>query len=99
VAVAEALAHCIPAVVSQSAPWPELEAEGCGWWVKHDLPSLTQALNAAMSAPAELLEAMGRKGRLWMERDFVWRTIADRMASAYRWRLEGGGSPEWVRVS
>ncbi len=98
-AVAEALAHRIPAVVSQSAPWPRLEAEGCGWWVKHDVPSLTRALNAAMSVPADLLEAMGRKGRLWMERDFVWKTIADRMASAYRWRLEGGGSPEWVRVS
>lgn len=99
VAVAEALAHGIPAIVSQGAPWPGLEAEGCGWWVKHDVPSLTQALNMAMSVPPDLLEAMGRKGRSWMERDFVWRTIADRMASAYRWRLEGGGSPEWVRIS
>ncbi|MCB1815372.1 MAG: glycosyltransferase [Candidatus Competibacteraceae bacterium] len=97
--VAEALAHGCPTVVSQGAPWSGLEVEGCGWWVKHDVPSLTTALDSAMSMPAALLQEMGMKGRFWMERDFGWDSIAERMETTYRWLREGGNCPEWVRKS
>ena len=95
--VAEALAHGCPAVVSRGAPWSGLESEGCGWWVGHDVPELTAALDVAMSSPEGRLVDMGRKGRAWMERDFGWNSVAQRMEAAYRWVLDGGEAPSWVR--
>lgn len=96
--VAEALAHGCPAVVSQGAPWSGLETEGCGWWVEHDAPRLTAALAAAMSLSPGQLAAMGLKGRAWMERDFGWDSVAQRMEAAYRCVVEGGAPPMWVNL-
>lgn len=95
--VAESLAHGCPAVVSKGAPWAGLEIEGCGWWVGHEVPALAAALDAAMSLPDGELANMGRKGRAWMERDFGWDSVAQRMEAAYRWILDGGEVPQWVR--
>lgn len=95
--VAEALAHSTPAVVSRCAPWSGLETEGCGWWIEHDVPTLTAALDCAMSMPSSHLAAMGRNGRAWMERDFGWESIARRIESGYRWLIDGGAPPECVR--
>lgn len=98
IVVAEALAHSTPAVVSRGAPWSGLETEGCGWWIEQDVPTLTGALDCAMSMPASQLAEMGRKGRAWMERDFGWESIARRMESGYRWLIDGGAPPECVRL-
>jgi glycosyltransferase involved in cell wall biosynthesis len=96
--VAEALAHGCPAVVSQGAPWAGLEAEGCGWWVSHDVATLTQTLDEAMRLPRDRLAAMGEMGRDWMQRDFGWPSVAERMEAAYHWAINGGSKPEWVRL-
>lgn len=96
--VAEALAHGCPAVASKGAPWSGLETEGCGWWVDHEVSELTSALGAAMSLSSEQLVAMGRNGRDWMERDFGWDSIAQRMEAAYRWVVDGGELPDCVRI-
>ncbi len=96
--VAEALAHECPAVVSQGAPWAGLETEGCGWWIKHDVDTLTSTLDSAMSLPTEQLAEMGRHGRQWMARDYGWDSIAKRMEASYRWLLDGGERPEWIRI-
>ena len=96
--VAEALAHNCPAVVSRGAPWSGLKRAGCGWWIEHDVPTLTAVLDAAMSLPSQELEMMGIKGRDWMERDFGWKAIAHRMGAAYRWLIEGGAPPDYVKL-
>lgn len=96
--VAEALAHGCPAVVSRGAPWPGLVAEDCGWWVDNELAVLTGALNDAMRNSPEVLAAMGERGRLWMERDYSWLAIAERMEAAYSWLLGAQPRPTCVRV-
>ena len=98
--VAEALAHGCPAVVSQGAPWPFLEREGCGWWISNDVDgrSIAVALDAAMRQPREQLAAMGQQGRAWMEREFSWASVGERMEIAYRWLLSGGHPVEFVRI-
>lgn len=96
--VAEALAHGCPVVVSRGAPWAGLETEGCGWWVNNSVESLVEALDAAMNLPQTQLAAMGLQGRAWMERDFGWAAIGQKMDAAYRWLLSGGDLPAWVRL-
>lgn len=96
--VAEALAHGCPAVVSRGAPWPELESEGCGWWVDNSVPTLATTLDVAMRLPPDQLLAMGMRGRAWMERDFGWTAIGQKMDMAYRWLLTGGERPAWVMI-
>lgn len=97
-AVAEALAHGCPAVVSRGAPWAGLESERCGWWVDHDVTSLAAALRQAMSLQQGKLAEMGARGRLWMERDYGWNSVAQRMEEAYRWTLGTGPAPQTVRL-
>lgn len=97
-AVAEALSHECPAVVSHGAPWEGLVTEGCGWWIPNDVNSLRNTLAAAMALPATVLHAMGAKGQMWMARDFSWDAVAASMEAGYRWLLEGGTPPDCVRV-
>lgn len=99
VAVAEALAHGCPVMVTRGAPWSGLEREGCGWWVTRDLGEITRVLDGAMQTPAEDLHAMGAKGRAWMARDFAWPAIGRDMDSAYRWVMQGGQRPSCVHLS
>lgn len=96
-AVAEALAHACPAIVSRGAPWAGLVSEGCGWWIEQDVAALGAALHHAMSLPSVELSAMGARGRQWMERDYGWESVAARMEEAYRWVLDGGPVPATVR--
>ena len=97
-AVAEALAHGCPAIVSRGAPWSGIERERCGWWVRHDGSELVAALDAAMSLSPERLAEMGRRGRAWMERDFGWDSVAGRMEASYKWLLGAGTMPDCVRL-
>ena len=97
--VAEALAHACPVVVSRGAPWAAAESEGCGWWVYNDIPSLTEALDKAMRLSAEQRENMGSAGRDWMQREYSWSSVAERMESAYAWVLQGGTPPDFVLES
>ncbi len=98
--VAEALAHACPVVVSRGAPWSGLEDAGCGWWVSNEVTPLTHALDIAMRLSGEQRQRMGKAGREWMQRDFSWASVAERMEQAYRWVLDGSktaAKPEWVR--
>lgn len=97
-AVAEALAHAVPAVVARGAPWAGLETEGCGWWVANDVATLAGALDAAMRLQQTKLDAMGMAGRRWMERDFSWTAVAGRIEAAYEWVLGHGPQPSCVRA-
>ena len=98
--VAEALSHACPVIASTGTPWEGLVREDCGWWVDNDVPALAAALDSAMrQSPAHLRE-MGQRGRRWMQRDFSWASVAERMEAAYAWLLAGasGQAPAWVRA-
>jgi glycosyltransferase involved in cell wall biosynthesis len=97
-AVAEALAHGCPAVVGTGAPWAGLRTEECGWWVEITVESLKNTLSSAFGRSREELQVMGERGRKWMEREYGWSSIAQKMNVAYQWLCKGGERPEFVRV-
>jgi glycosyltransferase involved in cell wall biosynthesis len=96
--VAESLACCTLVISTKGAPWAGLEANGCGWWIDHGPEAMAAALREAMALSPSERQAMGARGRAWMERDFGWPGIAEQMLSVYRWMIDGGDVPNSVRV-
>jgi glycosyltransferase involved in cell wall biosynthesis len=94
--VAEALAHATPVIVSKAAPWKDVEALECGWWIDPRPDALAECVSQALSLAPEGLVEMGAAGREWMVRDFSWRGAAAQMLDVYRWVAGRGGPPECV---
>ncbi len=98
--VAEALAAGTPVIATRGTPWSGLERERCGWWVEPSAAALSETLLAATLLPASELQAMGERGRAWMERDYGWKPIAAQAEATYRW-LDAGmpeaETPRFVR--
>lgn len=95
-AVAEALAAGTPAIVTRGAPWAGLEQQGAGWWIDIGVDSLVACLEDALSHSPESLAEIGQNGRRWMEAEFSWARVGQRMVETYRWILDGGNKPNWV---
>jgi len=57
---------------------------------------LAVALKDMMAMSDSEREAMGERGRRWIERDFSWQGIGFKMKKAYEWLLGAGERPEWV---
>ena len=86
-------------IASRGTPWDGLVKERCGWWVEIGVGPLAVALKEAMRMSGDERMGMGRRGRDWIERDFSWSSVANKMISAYSWLLHGGNRPSHVIVS
>lgn len=98
VAVAESLAAGTPVVVTKGAPWKGVIENDAGWWCDVDEDSITEALCDAMGNSRCRLSRMGENGRNWMARDFAWSAQAMKLRLTYEWIVNGGDTPEWVRL-
>ena len=96
--VAEALAAGTPAIVTTGAPWSGLVKQGAGWWIDIGVDPMVACLEQALATTPTRLEEMGRVGREWMLRDYSWERIGAQLSWVYRWLLEGGEPPPWVRL-
>jgi glycosyltransferase involved in cell wall biosynthesis len=98
ITIAEALAHGVPVITTRGAPWAGLIEQRCGWWIEPAEGPLTACLREVLAMPSTELSQYGDRGRAWMERDFSWPRIAERMRDTYLWMLGGGPPPDWVRI-
>lgn len=98
IAVAEALAHGTPVVTTTGTPWHGLVARQAGWWVEPAQEPIEGALRSAMGLPLGELEAMGQRGRAWMQADYGWHQIGVQMGATYDWLQGEGDKPGFVRV-
>ena len=80
-AIAEALAAGVPALVTNTTPWAELESRGAGWCVPWD--NFDAALRHALALSPEDLTAAGRRGRSWMSEAFTWEQSARLLVDFY----------------
>ena len=97
--VAEALASGTPAIVTKGAPWQGLESNKAGWWIDIGVEPLFKSLEKAMSLSSQELQSMGMNGRHWMEMDFGWKGIGQRMLETYQWLCNNGENPQHVRMN
>ncbi|MDX8347927.1 glycosyltransferase [Cognatiyoonia sp. IB215446] len=81
IAVAEALAHGVPAITTTDTPWTGLDQQGCGRCItlsQHDLADVI------MDVAEGDLHAMGMRGRAWMQRAYSPAAMVDQFAALYR---------------
>lgn len=99
IAIAEALAHKTPVITTIHTPWHNLNKNQCGWCIPATQDALIQALQTSLSIPSATLDEMGTTGRIWMENDFSWPEIAQKMEAVYNWLLEEGDIPQSIQNS
>jgi glycosyltransferase involved in cell wall biosynthesis len=97
IVVAEALAAGVPVITTTGAPWSDLEARDCGWWVDPNEEAIADALGMALTLEPDQRKAMGRRGRRLVEERYSWEGVAAQMREAYQWVLKGGTPPDCVR--
>lgn len=83
IVVAEALACGTPVITTTGTPWQELNTHHCGWWIDLDHSQLAEALRRLMETPADMLEAMGRRGRDLIMNHYTDRQVAEAMMRVY----------------
>lgn len=81
IVVAEALAHGLPVLTTQSTPWQDVERHGCGRCI--DLPGSNLAAEIESLAAGDL-RAMGARGRVWVRRAFATSAMVDAFEALYR---------------
>lgn len=96
IVIAEALSYSVPVITTRGAPWQTLVTNGCGWWVEPTAESIAQAIHEAVALPDAERHAMGKRGRNFVENEFSWKLVAEKMLNAYKWILGHGPKPSCI---
>jgi glycosyltransferase involved in cell wall biosynthesis len=80
--IAEALAQGVPALVTDTTPWQDLNDVGGGGCVPWEW--YTDALRAATAESRETLRAQGARARSWVLARYSWETTARTLADFYK---------------
>jgi glycosyltransferase involved in cell wall biosynthesis len=88
-AIAEALANGVPAVVTDTTPWSELNGNGAGWCVPW--ADYGAAIRAATSEGLDSLRRRGTIASEWVVREYSWERAAQRLSEFYV-RLRSGAA-------
>lgn len=84
IVVAEALACGTPVITTKGAPWADLTARGCGWWIDRSAENLAAALKQALALTAAERERMGRAGRRLVEEKYSAEKMARSIYELYQ---------------
>jgi glycosyltransferase involved in cell wall biosynthesis len=96
-AVLEALACRLPAVITTACHFPEVQAAEGAIVVRPDATSVTLGLRELLERTPDQRAQLGLSGRRLVEREYTWDRQAERLAAVYEW-LRGGGAPPDVVV-
>lgn len=98
VAVLEALAMGVPAIVTGPCHIPEVSIHGCGWVVSPEVGQLEGALNEFLALSRDDAARLGERGRRLARQRFHPSVIGKQMAQVYDW-LQGGVRPSDVDIA
>lgn len=96
IVIAEALACDVPVITTRGAPWEDLIAHQCGWWIEVGVEPLARALRESMGLSDAQRYGMGQRGCSLVAAKYLWPGIAQNMKSVYQWLLGGGPKPGCV---
>ena len=98
IVIAEALAFGLPVITTKGAPWRELTAHQCGWWIDLGHAELVRSLENALCLSKAELSAMGERGRALMARKYSWKQVAVQMKQSYEWLLGRNDMPGCIQT-
>jgi poly(glycerol-phosphate) alpha-glucosyltransferase len=98
-AVLEAMAYGLPAVLSPECNVPAAAAHGASLECKVDVDDVATALRTLFRTPDEALRAMGARGRALVAQEYAWERVAGRMMEVYAWMLGRGERPAFVHAN
>lgn len=96
IVVIEALAAGVPVLTTFGTPWRELVDNNCGWWVEASIEAIKSGLSDAFQRPPTELLEMGQRGKKLVERQYIWRRIAEQTLVLYEWLLGHRPQPIFV---
>tara|TARA_B100001564_G_scaffold341335_1_gene335829 strand:+ start:71 stop:925 length:855 start_codon:yes stop_codon:yes gene_type:complete len=94
--IAEALSVGLPVITTNNTPWKKLQNYNAGWCVDANEESLYEGIFEAMQLNQNQLNKIGDNGKKWMNREFNWEIIANKMLSTYRWIENKEKKPDFV---
>jgi len=97
VAVLEAWAYGLPALMTPQCNLPEGFVEGAAVKADPDVASLTQGLRTLFAMSESEREQMGARGQRLVEQRFSWPRVTKQIISVYEWVLGGGPRPDCVQ--
>ena len=80
--VVESLAAAVPAIVTRTCPWPEIETRDCGLWVDQNASAIAAALRTLADDPSRR-QRMGARGHAFARERYGWDAIAPAMSRLY----------------
>jgi glycosyltransferase involved in cell wall biosynthesis len=95
-AILEALAHGLPALVTTACHFPELQQKAAAITVKATSADVQRGLRELLEQSESERKAMGDRGRDLVLSRYTWSQQAERLAEVYRWLSGGGVAPEAV---
>jgi poly(glycerol-phosphate) alpha-glucosyltransferase len=95
-AVLEAWAHGLPAVLTPECNLPQGFAAGAALRVKPDARDLARGLHELLDLSAAQRRSMGARGRDLVAQQFTWPHIAAAMHATYDWVLGAGPRPSCI---
>ena len=99
IVVAESLSVGTPIITTTGTPWERVVSEGCGWFVAPTIEGMAIGLGSAMRQSQTQLSQMGNLGRAWVQKEFGWRDIGNKMIAAYQFLLGRDQTCSWIEHS
>lgn len=96
VAVLEAMACGLPAIVTERCNIHDVAEHGAGWVAHPDAASLTQALSHCLSLSDQQRRTIGANGLGLVCRKYRWDSLARQMNEVYDWIVGKGNCPACV---
>ncbi len=96
IVIAEALGAGVPVLTTRGAPWEEVKAYQCGWWVDTNAAAIRDALRDALQCSVKELRAMGQRGKTLVAEKYSWLQAAQNSLMLYQWLLGCSERPSFV---
>jgi glycosyltransferase involved in cell wall biosynthesis len=95
-AVLEALACGLPAVITTACHFPEIQAAEGAIVVRPEIDSLALGLRELLERTPDQRAQLGSNGRRLVEHEYTWDRQAERLAALYEWLGGGGSRPDVI---
>jgi glycosyltransferase involved in cell wall biosynthesis len=92
--ILEAWAYGLPVMMTDECNLPEGFEASAALKIGTGVQSISDGLRVLHRSTVDELRCVGENGRMLVERQYAWSTVAAQMKEVYEWMLGGGSKPE-----